>query len=115
MDGAIFRVRSEAKERMLKELSTIELPKNEVGGYAYNDANTLVADIERLLGEQLFEETTDVMKGLSSTSTNTLNSYRMSSSRRRQRQIASTRWHGEHKQFSQNLQPTPTPRRRRTG
>ena len=76
MDGAIFRVRSEAKERMLKEFSTIEFTKNEVGGYAYNDANTLVVEIERLLGEQLFEDTTDGMKGLASTSKNTLNGYK---------------------------------------
>jgi ElaB/YqjD/DUF883 family membrane-anchored ribosome-binding protein len=50
--------------------------KNEVGGYAYNDANTLVTEIERVLAEQLFEDSTDGMKGLLSTATNTLTEYK---------------------------------------
>jgi hypothetical protein len=50
--------------------------KNEVGGYAYNDANTLVSEIKRVLAEQLFEDSTDGMKGLLSTATNTLTEYK---------------------------------------
>ena len=43
MDGrALFRVRIEARTRVLTEMSEIRLHKNKVGGYAYNDANTLI-------------------------------------------------------------------------
>ena len=50
MDGsALFRVPTEAKTRVLMEMSEICLHKNEVGGYAYNDANTLITHIERVL------------------------------------------------------------------
>ena len=43
--GALFKVRSEAKERVLAAFAAIDIRKNEVGGYAYNDANTLVTEI----------------------------------------------------------------------
>ena len=43
MDGStLFRVRTEARTRVLTEMSEIRLHKNKVGGYAYNDANTLI-------------------------------------------------------------------------
>ena len=74
--GALFKVSSEAKERVLAAFMAIDLRKNEVGGYAYNDANTLVTAIERVLAEQLFEDSTDRMKGLLSTATNTLMEYK---------------------------------------
>jgi len=48
----------------------------EVGRYAYNDANTLVTEIGRVLAEQLFEDSTDGMKGLLSTAKNTLIEYK---------------------------------------
>jgi hypothetical protein len=53
--GALFKVRSEAKERVLAAFAAINIRKNEVGGYAYNDVNTLVTEIESVLAEQLFE------------------------------------------------------------
>ena len=65
--GALFKVRSEAKERVLAAFTAIDLHKNKVGGYAYNDANTLITEIKRVLAEQLFEDSTDEMKGLLST------------------------------------------------
>ena len=74
--GALFKVRSEAKERVLAAFPAIDIRKNEVDGYAYNDANTLVTEIERVLAEQLFEDSTDGMKGLLSTATNTLTEYK---------------------------------------
>jgi hypothetical protein len=44
--GALFKVRSEAKEQVLAAFAAIDICKNEVGGYAYNDANTLVTEIK---------------------------------------------------------------------
>ena len=61
---------------MLAAFAAIDIRKNEVGGYAYNDANMLVTEIERVLAEQLFEDSTDGMKGLLSTATNTLTEYK---------------------------------------
>ena len=47
--GALFRVRTEARTRVLAEMSKIRLHKKKVGSYAYNDANTLLTHIERVL------------------------------------------------------------------
>jgi len=74
--GALFKIRSEAKEQVLAAFAAIDILKNEVGGYAYNDANTLVTEIKCVLAEQLFEDSTDGMKGLLSTATNTLMEYK---------------------------------------
>ena len=74
--GALFKVRSEAKARVLMAFTTIDICKNEVGGYAYNDANTLITEIERVLAEQLFKDSTDGMKGLLSTTKNKLTEYK---------------------------------------
>ncbi len=74
--GALFKIRSETKERVLAAFAAIDIRKNEVGGYAYNDANTLVTEIEGVLAEQLFEDSTDGMKGLLSTANNTLTEYK---------------------------------------
>ncbi len=46
---ALFKVRSEAKERVLAAFAVIDICKNEVSGYAYNDANTLVTEIMKVL------------------------------------------------------------------
>ena len=78
--GALFKARSETKERVRVAFATIDIHKNEVGGYAYNDDNTLATEIEcvlateikRVLAEQLFEDSTDGMTGLLSTAKNTL-------------------------------------------
>ena len=74
--GALFRVRTEARARVLAEMSKIILHKNEVGGYAYNDATTLITQIERVLERETYEESSDGMKGLLSTTHNTLNRYK---------------------------------------
>ena len=74
--GALFRVRTEARTRVLTEMSEIRLHKNEVGGYAYKDANTLITQIERILERQLFEDSDDGMKGLAIDVGNTLNDYK---------------------------------------
>ena len=44
--GALFKVRSEAKERVLAAFAAIDIRKNEVGSYAYNNANMLIREIE---------------------------------------------------------------------
>ena len=61
---------------VLMEMSDIRLHKNKVGGYAYNDANTLLTQIEKVLKRNLFEDSFDVMKGLTSGISNTLNRYK---------------------------------------
>ena len=81
--GALFKVRSEAKDRVLAAFAAIDIRKNEVGGYAYNDANMLVTEIERVLAEQLFEDSTDGMTRLLSTAKNTLTEYKVTSSIKR--------------------------------
>ena len=78
--GALFKVRSEAKERVLAAFAAIDIRKNEVGGYAYNDANTLITEIKRVLAEQLFEDSMDEMTGLLNTAKNTLMEYKVTSS-----------------------------------
>ena len=74
--GALFRVRTEARTRVLTEMSEIRLHKNKVGGYAYNNANTLLTKIERFLERQLFEDSSDGMKGIASNIRNALNNYK---------------------------------------
>ena len=61
---------------MLAAFAAIDIHKNKDGGYAYNDANMLVTEIERVLAEQLFKDSTDGMKGLLSTAKNTLIEYK---------------------------------------
>ena len=43
--GALVRVRTEARTRVLTEMSEIHLHKKEFGGYAYNNVNTLHTQI----------------------------------------------------------------------
>ena len=74
--GALFRVRTEARTRVLTEMLEIRLQKNEVGDYEYNDANTLLTQIERFLERQLFKDSSDGMKGLASNISNALNEYK---------------------------------------
>ena len=74
--GALFRVCSEAEARVLVEMAELVLLKNDVGGYAYNDATILITQINRVLERQLFDDSSDGMKGLASDGTNTLNSYK---------------------------------------
>ncbi len=54
----------------------IYICNNEVGGYSYNDANTLITEIKRVLTEQLFKDSTDGMKGLLGTTKKTLTEYK---------------------------------------
>ena len=60
--GAIFCVRDYARKAVTADTTALRLHKNKVGGYAYNDANTLLTKIERVLEWQLFEDSSDIMK-----------------------------------------------------
>ena len=73
--GALFRVHTESRTRVLTEMSDICLHKNEVGGYAYNDPNTILTQIWRFLERQLYEDSADGMTGLASGVSNVLNEY----------------------------------------
>ena len=74
--GALFRVRTKARTRVLTEMSEIRLHKNEVGSYAYNDANTLLTQIKRVLGRHLYKDSSNGMKVLASDISNELYEYR---------------------------------------
>ena len=74
--GALFRVCTEARTRVLTKMFEIRLHKNEVGSYAYNDVNTLLTNIEQVLERQLYEGSVDSMKGLASNNNNVLNKYK---------------------------------------
>ena len=75
-NDALFRVRTEAGTRILTEMSEIRLHKNEVGGCTYNDVNTLLTQIERVLERHLYEDSADGIKGLLSDVSNALNEYK---------------------------------------
>ena len=71
--GALFCVHTEARTRVLTEMSEIRLHKNKVGGYAYSDANKLIIQIKRVFEQQLFEDSADKMEGLARAVGNVLN------------------------------------------
>ena len=74
--GALFRVRTEARARVMTKMSAICLHKNEVGGYAYNGANMLLRQFKQVLKRQVYEDSSNEMKGLTRDISNTLNEYR---------------------------------------
>jgi hypothetical protein len=51
--GALFKARSEAKERVRAAFAAINIHKNEVGSYAYNDDNMLVTEIKCVLATEI--------------------------------------------------------------
>ena len=53
--GALFRVRSDAQAHVKAQMQEILIHKNDVGGYGYNSAVTLIKHINRVLEQQLFE------------------------------------------------------------
>ena len=57
-------------------MSEIHLHKNEVSGYAYNNANTLLTKIERVLKRQLFDESFNGLRRLARDIRNALNEYK---------------------------------------
>ena len=59
--GALFRVQSDAQARVKEQMQEISMHKNDVGGYEYNSALTLIKQINRVLEQQLSEESADGM------------------------------------------------------
>ena len=57
-------------------MQEISINKNDVGGYEYNGAVTLIKQINRVLEQQLFEESADGMVRHGSATPNTLTSYK---------------------------------------
>ena len=74
--GALFCVRSDAQARVKAQMQEFLITKNNVGGYEYNFAVTLIKQINRVLEQQLFEESADGMVGLGSKTPNTLTNYK---------------------------------------
>ena len=71
----MFRIRSDAQARVKAQKQEILIHKNNVGGYEYNAVVTLIKQINRVLKNQLFEESADGMVGLGSATPNTLTGY----------------------------------------
>ena len=57
-------------------MQELSITKNNVGGYEYNAAVTLIKQINRVLEQKLFEEPADGMVGLGSKTPNTLTNYK---------------------------------------
>ena len=74
--GVLFRVLSDAQARVKAQMQEISINKNDVGGYKYIDAVTLIKQINRVLEQQLFKELANGMIGLGSETPNTLTSYK---------------------------------------
>ena len=73
--GALFRVRSDAQSRVKAQMQEISIQKNNVGGYEYNAAVTLIKQINSVLEQQLFDDLTDGMVRIGSAKPNTLTGY----------------------------------------
>ena len=74
--GSLFRVQSDAQARVEAQTQELPITKNDVGGYEYNAAVTLIKQINRVLDQQLFEESADGIVGLGSKTPNTLTNYK---------------------------------------
>ena len=75
--GALYRVRSDAQARVKVQIQEILIHKNDVGGYEYNTAVTLIKQINCVLKQKLFEDSADGMVGLGSATPNTLTGYQL--------------------------------------
>ena len=71
----MFRVRSDAQARVKAQIQEISINNNDVGGYEYNAAVTLIKQINRVLEQQLFKYSADGMVSLGSKTPNTLTGY----------------------------------------
>ena len=74
--GALFSVRSDAKAHVKAQIQELSITKNDVGGYEYNAAVTLIKQINRVLKQQLFEESANCMVVLGSETPNMLTNYK---------------------------------------
>ena len=63
-NAALFRVRTEAAEKVKTAMEQHKLPKDSVGAYKYNNTVTFIENIKGVLEDEYFEAATDGMKGL---------------------------------------------------
>ena len=61
---------------MKAQIKELSITKNDVVSYKYNAAVTLIKQINRVLEQQLFEESANSMVGLVSKTPNTLTNYK---------------------------------------
>ena len=104
--GALFRIQSDAQARVKAQMQEISINKNDVGGYEYNAAVTLIKQINHVLEQQLLEESDDGMVGLGSETPNTLTNYKSNAAinnRRRQETVdpgsTSGQFNNQHRRF----------------
>ena len=77
MDNAtIFRVRTEAADRVKVSMEPHKLAKDSVGGYKYNKAITFTENIAGVFEDEYFENVTDGLKGIISENPNELASFK---------------------------------------
>ena len=74
--GALIRVRSDAQARVKAQMQELSITNNNVGGYKYNASVTLIKHINRVLEQQLFEESADDMVGLIRETPNMLTNFK---------------------------------------
>ena len=72
-NAALFRVRTDAAERIKAAMEQHKLPKDGVGAYKYNHAVSFIENVERVLEDKYYENATDDMKGLLDEAPNELN------------------------------------------
>ena len=70
--GAIIRMHDYAQKAVTADMNALDLHKNKVGGYVYNDATMLCKYIDQVMERQCFEDTADGMKGLEDKTPNVL-------------------------------------------
>ena len=75
-NAALFRVRTEAAERIKAAMEGKTLPKDSVGGHRCNHAVTFVEQIEGVLEDEYFEAAADGKKGLLSEVANELTGFK---------------------------------------
>ena len=75
-NAALFRVRTEAAERVRQAMEKHKLPKDSMGGYRYNDAVTFIENVEGVLEDEYFENANDGMRGLVNLLPNELTSFK---------------------------------------
>ena len=74
--GAIFRISTDAQARVKAQIQGLSIVKNDFGGYKYNATVTLIKQMNRVLDQKLFEESSDGMVGLGSETPNTLTKFK---------------------------------------
>jgi len=72
MDVSVFQVFGDTCDQVTKAIAALKLHKNEDGGYAYDYARIFEKQIEPELERQHYKAVSNDMKGLISTTTNSI-------------------------------------------